>query len=109
MDIHVGLLQSGVSMGDTKGSTYASAYMAEEDRYIILESIQEYILKIVQTEIIDKQLELLGHDPGTIEVKVDKLDVPYVDYTTLTDAVMNGYVTKEEYRLALGFPEKKPE
>lgn len=109
MDIHVGLLQSGVSMGDTKGSTYASGYLAEEDRFIILESIQEYIRETTQKEIMDKQLVLLGHEPGAVEIKVDKLDVPYVEYNTLTDAVMNGYISEEEYRLALGFPEKKPE
>jgi len=108
MDIHVGLLQSGVSMGDTKGSTYASGYLAEEDRYIILESIQEYIRRIVQVEIIDRQLVLLGKEPGSVIVKVDKLDIPYVDYATLTDAVINGNITEEEYRLALGFTEKKP-
>lgn len=108
-DIHIGLLQSGVSMGDTKGSTYASGYLAEEDRYIILESVQEYVRETVQAEIIDKQLVLLGHKPGAVVVKVDKLDVPYVDYTTLTDAVMNGQITEGEYRLALGFSEEKPE
>ena len=96
-------------MGDTKGSTYASGYLAEEDRYIILESVQEYVRETVQAEIIDKQLVLLGHKPGEVVVKVDKLDVPYVDYPTLTDAVMNGQITEGEYRLALGFPEEKPE
>jgi hypothetical protein len=106
-DIHIGLLQSGVSMGDTKGSTYASGYLAEEDRYIILESIQELIRQTVQTEIIDKQLDHLGQEPGAVQVKVDKLDVPYVDYNTLTDARINGDITEKEYRLALGFPEEK--
>lgn len=108
-DIHVGLLQSGVSMGDTKGSTYASGYLAEEDRYIILESIQELIRQTVQTEIIDKQLDHMGQESGVVQVKVDKLDVPYVDYSTLTDARINGDITETEYRLALGFPEEKQE
>ncbi|MBC2746226.1 MAG: hypothetical protein HF975_04320 [ANME-2 cluster archaeon] len=108
-DIHVGLLQSGVSMGDTKGSTYASGYLAEEDRYIILESIQELIRETVQTDILDRQLAFLGQEPGTVQVKVDKLDIPYVDYTTLTDARINGDITEKEYRLALGFPEEKPQ
>lgn len=107
-DIHVGLLQSGVSMGDTKGSTYASGYLAEEDRYIILESMQEQIRQTIQTEIIDRQLIYMGHEPGNVLVKVDKLDAPYVDYNTLTDARINGDITEKEYRLALGFAEEKP-
>jgi hypothetical protein len=109
MDIHIGLLQSGVSMGDTKGSTYASGYLAEEDRYIILESIQEYIRRIIQVEIIDRQLVLMNKEPGSVIVEVDKLDIPYVDYPTLTDAVTLDRITEGEYRLALGFTKEKPE
>ena len=85
-DIHIGLLQSPISMGNTKGSTYASGYLAEEDRYFILESIQEFVRETIQSEIIDRQLAFLGQEPGTVHIEVDKLYVPYVDYNTLTDA-----------------------
>lgn len=107
-DIHVGLLQSGVSMGDTKGSTFASGYLAEEDRYIILESIQEYVRRITQIEIVDRQLVLMNKEPGSVIVEVDKLDIPYVDYATLTDAVTLDRITEGEYRQALGYPKEKP-
>jgi len=108
-DMHIGLLQSPIGMGNTKGSTYASGYLSEEDRYIILESLQEEIKNVVQEEIIDKQLGFMNKEPGTVTIEFDKLDAPYVDYPTLTDARLSGDITQGEYRNALGFPEELPD
>jgi hypothetical protein len=107
-DIHIGLLQAPLSMGKAEGTTYASGYMSEEDRYIVLESIQNIYINTLQQEIIDRQLKELEYPAGEVKVVVDKLDQPYVDFRTLTEAFMNDAITVEEYREKLGFPKEKP-
>lgn len=107
-DIHVGLLQAQLSMGDSKGSTYAAGYISEEDRYLILESIQRIFIETLQREIIDRQLEAMGKEAGAIKVMVDPLDMPYTDPRTLNEMFMNDAITLEELREKTGFPKEKP-
>lgn len=107
-DIHIGLLQAPLSMGKAEGTTYAAGRMSEEDRYIVLESIQNIFIQTLQQEIIDRQLKELNYSAGEVKVVVDKLDQPYVDFRTLTEARMNDDITEEEYREKLGFPKEKP-
>lgn len=107
-DIHIGLLQAPLSMGKAEGTTYAAGRMSEEDRYIVLESIQNIFIQTLQQDIIDRQLKELEYPAGEVKVVVDKLDQPYVDYRTLTEAFLNDAITIEEYREKLGFPKEKP-
>jgi hypothetical protein len=107
-DIHIGLLQSPLGMGDSKGSTYAAGKMSEEDRYLILESMQHIFIKTMQEEIINPQLKKLGMAPGIVTIEADKLDLPYVDVRTLGEAFLSGAISMSEYREAMGFESEKP-
>lgn len=107
-DIAIGLLQSPLTMGKAKGSTFASSYMVEEDRYIVLESLQKIFIETLQNEIINKQLKVMGYEINSVKVMVDKLDEPYTEPKTLLEAFMNDILTMEEMREKIGFPAKKP-
>lgn len=107
-DIHIGLLQAPLSMGKASGTTYAAGYMSEEDRYLVLESLQNVYRETLQTEILDKQLIAMGFQAGDVKVVVDKLDQPYVTTKDVADAHLSGAVTEGEYRKRLGYPEEKP-
>ena len=107
-DVQVGLLQSPLTMGKAVGTTYASGYISEADRMVILESIQTIIVETVQSEIIDAQLGAYGAKAGSVIVTVVDLTVPKIDSQTMTDARINGDITEGEYRTSLGLPAKKP-
>ncbi len=107
-DIHVGLYQAPLTMGKASGTTFASSYTAEEDRWIILETIQQQFIETIQAEIIDPQLKLMDIQEGSVKVAVDKLDIPTPDMRALTDAYTNDAITQEEFRERLGFPKEKP-
>lgn len=107
-DIAVGLLQSPLSMGKTKGSTYAAGYVSESDRMVVLEGLQETIVNIINQEIINRRLEFLNKTPGDVWIEVDKLSKPAVDFRDLIDMAMNGFIDTEEIRIRAGFPPEKP-
>ena len=108
-DIQVGLLQSPLTMGRAVGTTYASGFLSEADRMMILESIQIIILSVVQAEIINPQLKSMGAKHGAIKVTANDLTNPLLDPQSLTDARINGDITEEEYRERMGFPAEKPQ
>ena len=108
-DIQVGLLQSPLTMGRAVGTTYASGFLSEADRMMILESIQIIILSVVQAEIINPQLKSMGAKHGAIKVTANDLTNPLLDPQSLTDARINGDITEEEYRERMGVPAEKPQ
>jgi hypothetical protein len=108
-DIQVGLLQSPLTMGKTAGSTYASGNISEEDRYLVLESIQARFIQTLQTEIIDTQLAAFDYPKGSIILRVDRLDDPYMSPRDMMDAADRGYIQPSEWRVRSGFPKEMPE
>lgn len=107
-DVQVGLLQSPLTMGKAVGTTYASGYLAETDRMVMLESIQHIILQAVQNDIINPQLEAFSAKPNSIIITANDLTNPQIDNQTLTDSRINGDITEGEYRARMGFPAEKP-
>lgn len=107
-DVQVGLLQSPLTMGKSVGTTYASGYLAETDRMVMLESIQHIILQAVQNDIINPQLEAFSAKPNSIIITANDLTNPQIDNQTLTDSRINGDITEGEYRARMGFPAEKP-
>ena len=107
-DVQVGLLQSPLTMGKAVGTTYASGYLAETDRMVMLESIQHIILQAVQNDIINPQLEAFSAKPNSIIITANDLTNPKIDNQTLTDARINGDITEAEYRMSMGYPAEKP-
>ena len=108
-DVALGLLQSPLTMGKGAGTTYASGYLIESDRMIILEALQKLLLETIQMDIINPQLIAMGAKSGDIVITANDLTDPLINAADLLDARMNDDISKGEYRLALGFPAKKPE
>jgi len=108
-DIQVGLLQSPLTMGKASGTTYASGFLSEADRMVIVESIQAIILDVVQAEIINPQLIAYGATNGAVIVTAVDLTVPVIDPQVMTDARLNNDITMGEYRASLGLSATKPE
>lgn len=108
-DVALGLLQSPLTMGKGAGTTYASGYLIESDRMIILEALQKLLLETIQMDIINPQLIAMGAKVGDIVITANDLTDPLINAADLLDARMNGDITEGEYRIALGYPAKKPE
>lgn len=102
-DIQVGLLQHPLTMGRAKGTTYAAGYVSEADRMVVLEGLQRVIKDIVNREIIDRRLEVMGREPGSVWVEFEELSKPEVEIRDLLDMWVNGAITREELRLRTGF------
>lgn len=102
-DIHVGLLQSGLTMGDTEGTTYSSGYVAEDDRLLTLEAIQAEIIHIVNEQIIPKRLLLkktLGVKVKLVCNEISKQQVPLAE---MIQAYINDIVEFNEVRKEIGY------
>jgi len=108
-DIAIGLLQSPMTMGKGQGTTYASGYLIESDRMIILEALQKLLLETVQTDIINPQLIAMDAIPGDVIITANDLTDPIINAADMLDARMNGDITEGEYRIALGYPAQKPD
>lgn len=74
-NIQIGLFQSPLTMGDSRGSTYAAGYVAEEDRMLVLEGLQRIVRDILQ-QVVDKRLLLIGKQPGTVSIELEQLSTP---------------------------------
>lgn len=104
-DIQVGLFQSPLSMGDSKGSTYAAGYVSEEDRMLVLESLQKVVRNTVQ-QAINKRLQLLGKTPGHVRVVTDELSTPKMEARDIAEWEAQGTITTDEARQWAGFSKK---
>jgi hypothetical protein len=102
-DIQIGLLQSPLSMGDTKGSTYAAGYVSEEDRMVALEGLQKVVRNIVQ-QVVEKRLKLLGKPEGSVWVEFDELSKPKMESRDVLEWFNVGVLSKEQLLEWGGFP-----
>jgi len=106
-DIQIGLLQQPLTMGRAEGTTYASGYVSEADRLIVLEGLQDTIVTEINC-IVDKRLIAMGKEPGSVYVEVEEVSKPDILFRDLLDIYVNGCVTMGEFRLRCGFTEQKP-
>ncbi len=102
-DIQIGLFQTPLSMGDTKGSTYAAGYVSEEDRMVVLEGLQKVVRNIVQ-QVVEKRLKLLGRPEGSIWVEFDELSKPKLESRDVLEWFNVGVLSKEQLLEWGGFP-----
>jgi hypothetical protein len=101
-DIQVGLLQQPLTMGRAEGTTYASGYVSEADRLIVLEGLQKLIQDIVNKQIIDKRLIAMGKEPGSIKVVFEELSQPSIVFKDLLLAYEDGILSRRELRVRAG-------
>jgi hypothetical protein len=78
--------------------------MSEQDRMMVLNTLQTIFLKTLQTEIIDKQLIELGYQAGTVKAMAARLDRPMLSDQDVLDAEDRGVLEKAEARVHLGYP-----
>lgn len=106
-EIMLGLFQSPLTMGKSTGSTYASAYMVEEDRMLVLEGLQK-IVESITNQAINARLRAIGKPEDSVWVVFDELSKPVLDFSTLLEMCNTGKITDEELRQRAGFPADKP-
>lgn len=99
-DIQIAFFQSSLSMGDSKGSTYAAGYVSEEDRMVVLEGMQAVIRNIAQ-QAINQRLALMGKQPDTITIQFEELSTPKIEFGDLQEAYNSGAINKATYEKVL--------
>lgn len=102
-DIQIGLFQSPLSMGDTKGSTYAAGYVSEEDRMVVLEGLQKVVENVVQ-QAINKRLVLLKKPEDSVWVEFEELSKPKLESRDVLEWFNSGLLEKEAALKWGGFP-----
>ena len=105
-EIMVGLYQSPLTMGASFQTTYASSYMVEEDRMMVLEGDQS-ILEATANQILNKMLLSMGYKEDSVTVKFDELSKPKFTSQELLEWCNTGKITDNELRVWGGFPERE--
>lgn len=102
-DIQLGFLQSDLSMGDSKGSTYAAGYVSENSRMVALENLQLNLSNIVN-DFINRRLVLQNKSEDSVEIIFDELSLPQMTAGEITEWYTTGILTKEQALEWGGFP-----
>jgi hypothetical protein len=105
-DIQVGLLQSPLVMGKSSGSTYASAYMAEEDRMLVLEGLQRTI-EDIGNDIINRRLALMGQPQDSVEIEFEKLSRVQLTASEVQEMYNTGVISKYQFQAWAGFADEE--
>lgn len=101
-DIDLGLLQTPLTMGDSKGSTYAAGYVAEEDRLVVLEGLQQIVQNIANAAI-NKRLALMNKTEDSVWVEFEELSRPKLEAADVQEMYNTGTITKEQFLGWAGF------
>lgn len=104
-DIQLGFLQSDLSMGDSKGSTYAAGYVSENSRMVVLENLQINLSNVIN-DFINRRLVMQGKSPDSVEVIFDELSLPQMTASEVQEWALNGIIDNDEAREWGGFPTK---
>lgn len=107
-DILIGFLQSDLSMGDSKGSTFAAGYVSENSRMVVLEGLQNNLTNICN-DFINRRLAMQGKPQDAVEVTFDELSLPTMTAADMLEWNLNGKITDDELREWGGFPIKAQE
>lgn len=105
-DIQIALLQQPLTMGRAEGTTYASGYVSEADRLIVLEGIQSLVENTVN-QMIDIRLDSMNKSPGDVWIEFEDISRPEIEVRDLLDSYVNGLIDEEEYRSRTGFHGRK--
>lgn len=106
-EIMVGLYQSPLTMGASFQTTYASSYMVEEDRMMVLEGDQS-ILEATANQILNKMLLSMGYKEDSVTVKFDELSKPKFTSQEILEWRNTGLLDDNQALLWGGFPTKEP-
>lgn len=101
-DIQIGLFQSALSMGDSKGSTYAAGYVSEADRMVVMEGLQRVVRNIAQ-RAIDKRLTLMNRNAGAVSITFTELSLPKIDSRDILEWYNSGVLSQEQLLQWSGF------
>lgn len=107
-EIQIGLLQSPLVMGRSSGSTYASAYMAEEDRMLVLEGLQRTVEDIAN-DIINRRLALMGQAQDSISIEFEKLSRVQLTASEVQEMYNTGVISKYQFQFWAGFADEDDE
>jgi len=102
-DIQIGLLQSPLSMGDSKGSTYAAGYVSEADRMVVLEGLQTVFRESIASEMLARRQEAAGKNPESVEIYFEELSLPELSPDILIEMRNIGVIDDNELRERTGF------
>jgi hypothetical protein len=104
-EIQIGLLQSPLVMGKSAGSTYASAYMAEEDRLLVLEGLQRTIEDIAN-DIVNRRLALMNQPQDSVSIEFEKLSRVQLTASEVQEMYNTGVISKYQYQFWAGFEDE---
>lgn len=107
-DMIIGLLQQPLTMGKGQGVTYASGYVSEADRLVVIEALQVQINRILNA-FIDYRLIQQNKKAGTVWVELEEVSKPKIEFRDLLDAYANGVVSINEVRSRMGLPDSTTE
>jgi len=102
-DIEIGLMQSPLSMGDSKGSTYAAGYVSEADRMVVLEGLQTVFCESIASEMLARRQEAAGKNPESVEIYFEELSLPELSPDVLIEMRNIGVIDDNELRERTGF------
>ncbi len=101
-EIQLGLFQSPLTMGKAAGTTYASSYLVEEDRFVVLEGLQT-IIKNTTQEFINRRLLKMGKQEDSITVSFDELSRIKLTASEVQEMYNTGVIERNEFRDWGGF------
>jgi len=102
-EIHIGLFQSPLTMGKASGTTYASSYMVEEDRMLVLEGLQQ-IAESITNQAINARLAAIGKPLDSVTVQFEELSLEKITVTEMQEMYNTDVITKEMFLKRTGFP-----
>lgn len=102
-EIQIGLFQSPLTMGKASGTTYASSYMVEEDRMLVLEGLQEIVKGLAQSAV-DFRQAAVGKQPGSVTIEFEELSLEKLTTAEMQEMYNTGVITKEMFLKRTGFP-----
>lgn len=106
-EIMIGLYQSPLTMGQSFQTTYASSYMVEEDRMMVLEGDQS-ILEATANQILNRMLLSMGLKEDSVTIYFDDLSKPKLDPSLLIELSNMGKITDDQLLEYLGFENLMP-
>jgi hypothetical protein len=93
-EIMVGLYQSPLTMGASYQTTYASSYMVEEDRMLVLENNQT-ILENVAQQMLNKLLLSMSYKEDSVTIHFDDLSKMKLEPQLITDLANSGWINRK--------------
>lgn len=101
-EIQLGLFQSPLTMGKASGTTYASGYLVEEDRLVVLEGLQKITENITQ-DFVNRWLVSKGRPEDSIEIKFEELSKIKLTASEVQEMYNTGVIERDEFRKWSGF------